>query len=330
MSDRTNIQWCDSTFNPWMGCTKVSPACDHCYAERDTARFKQVNWGVGQPRKRTSPENWRKPIQWNKRPFYECSSCGWRDEVFCNGWIDAHTCPECKHSTLKSARRRVFCASLADVFDNEVDPQWRLELFNLIASTPNLDWLILTKRVGNVLPMLEEIANLGLSEDNLSSEPVRTPGHWLANDWLRHDMPPKNVWLGITVCNQHEVDRDIQKLWLIPAEVRWISIEPMLESINLSMPLGLSIALDKKQDRMVHTPNCLPLINWVVVGGESGPGARKMDVDWARQLRDQCATARVPFFMKQLGGERNKKGDIVDLPEDLQIRQSPSQSCSEI
>nr|WP_290369612.1 DUF5131 family protein [Cupriavidus laharis] len=128
MSQNSKIEWTDHTFNPWSGCTKVSPGCDHCYAEAmmDT-RLHQVQWGPGAQRRRTSVANWRKPLQWNRS----------HAEFFAQ----------------HGRRQRVFCASLADVFDNAVDPGWRLDLLQLIADTPNLDWLLLTKRIGNAHAM---------------------------------------------------------------------------------------------------------------------------------------------------------------------------------
>src|SRR5690349_21217004 len=109
MAENSKIEWTDHTFNPWIGCTKVSPACDRCYAEALATRYGWVTWGGD--RKRTAPANWRKPIQWNNQAIADGS------------------------------RPFVFCASLADVFDNEVDPQWRTDLFALIRATHNLTWL---------------------------------------------------------------------------------------------------------------------------------------------------------------------------------------------
>ena len=145
MTEATRIEWADSTFNPWEGCQKTgSPGCDHCYAETRNARFGggiAVNWGPHAPRRRTSVANWRQPIAWNAGA-----------EAF-----------EREHGR----RRRVFCASLADVFDNAVDPAWREDLFDLIAKTPRLDWLLLTKRIGNVANMLP------VPFDAVDGEPVR-------------------------------------------------------------------------------------------------------------------------------------------------------------
>ena len=152
----------------------------------------------------------------------------------------------------------MFCASLADVFDNAVDPTWREDLFSLIEATPNLDWLLLTKRIGNVWNML----------------PVP----------FDFDRLYPNVWIGATIVNQAEADRDIPKLLEVPARVRFLSMEPLLGPVDLGAAcrragLHLGEALD-----------------WVIVGGESGPGARPMHPAWATSLRDQCQNAGVPFL----------------------------------
>jgi len=237
MSANSKIEWTDHTFNPWEGCQKVGPGCDHCYAETRNARFgggTAVNWGPGAQRRRTSPANWRKPIAWSA----------------------AHGAFFAEHGR----RQRVFCASLADVFDNAVDLLWRRDLFRMIADTPNLDWLLLTKRIGNVPTMLRHI---GL------------------------ERLPDNAWLGATIVNQEEADRDIPKLVATPATKRFLSMEPLLGPVSLSM----------RNDRFEMVPD----IDWVIVGGESGPNARPMHPDWARSLRDQCAKSGVAFFFKQHG-----------------------------
>ncbi|KUZ78256.1 phage Gp37/Gp68 family protein [Burkholderia ubonensis] len=273
MSENTNIEWCDASWNPWEGCQKVGPGCDHCYAESRNARFSggiAINWGPGAPRRRTSPTNWRKPIAWNARPFLECRACGWRGDRTANVNGMA-ACPEiqCASLDVALARRRVFCASLADVFDNAAPPTWRAELFELIMRTPNLDWLLLTKRIGNVAQMLREIGV---------------------------DRLPDNVWLGATIVNQAEADRDIPKLLEVPARVRFLSMEPLLGPVDLCRA---HIAQVK-----------LPRVDWVIVGGESGHGARPMHPNWARSLRDQCAAAGVAFNFKQHGEWAPGSGDF--------------------
>ena len=291
MSEKSAIEWTDSTFNPWIGCTKVSPACDHCYAERDfDIRRHVVQWGAGQARKRTSAANWKLPLRWNRNAcwFIQCAECGWRGEH------RGSLCGHCFGTNTVPARRRVFCASLADVFDNEVPAEWRWELFELIKQTPNLDWLLLTKRIGNAKTMMADALHLN---------PATQSGGRI---W-----PLQNVWIGATICNQAEADRDIPKLLSVPARVRFLSIEPMMGPINLD-----AWPLYGEDER--------PLLHWIICGGESGPHARPMHPEWARSLRDQCAAAGTPFLFKQCGewsperdedapvGEFHKGTDWID------------------
>ncbi|WP_250507639.1 phage Gp37/Gp68 family protein [Caballeronia sp. GAFFF3] len=257
MSENSKIEWTDHTFNPWEGCQKVGPGCDHCYAETRNARFAggtAINWGPGAPRRRTSPANWRKPLQWNK----------------------AHAEFFAQHGR----RQRVFCASLADVFDNAVPKEWRRDLFDLIELTPNLNWLLLTKRIGNVFDMV-----------------ARTRSH----DWLAGR---DNVWLGATVVNQEEADRDIPKLLAVPARVRFLSMEPLLGPVDLRFR-ARSFGFPSHIDRHGNAHGMPQGIHWVIAGGESGRGARAMHPDWARSLRDQCKRAGVPFLFKQWGEWRH-------------------------
>lgn len=275
MSENTKIEWCDHTFNPWEGCQKVGPGCDHCYAETRNARFAggtAINWGPGAPRRRTSVSNWELPKRWNAQA---------------DAFMAQH-----------GRRQRVFCASLADVFDNAADPKWRVDLLQLIADTPNLDWLLLTKRIGNAHAMLDE----ALSE--LSCGLTR---------WM--DVPWPNVWLGATIVNQAEADRDIPKLLAVPAAKRFLSMEPLLAPVTLPSfcSCGCGKPLDEARQETIDDPGYLNPdqaaasikatlgVDWVIVGGESGPRARPMHPDWARSLRDQCEAAGVPFLFKQWG-----------------------------
>lgn len=176
MAEVTNISWADGTFNPWIGCSKISPGCDHCYAARDNERRKWVeSWGgpglPPSPRRRT--KTWGEPVKWNAK------------------------------AALTGYKPRIFCASLADVFDNEVDNEWRVALWQLLRETPNLRWMILTKRIGNAKKML----------------PM---------DW-----PFANAGLMATMVNQEEFDRDRDKLMNVPAAWHGISMEPMLGGIDI-------------------------------------------------------------------------------------------------
>ena len=261
MSKNSKIEWTDHTFNPWIGCTKVSPACDHCYAEKSMpAKSQGITWGAGQQRKRTSAANWNQPLRWN-------------DEAGRLG-----------------VRFKVFCASLADVFDNEVPREWRSDLFALIEQTPNLDWLLLTKRIGNVERMVMD------SMCEMFHRTNNEPKTW----------PWPNVWLGATICNQEEADRDIPKLLKIPAAKRFLSIEPLLGAVDVFSRMTGELLQTSGND---YEPGWL---DWIIVGGESGSNARPMHPDWARSLRDQCNSAGVPFFFKQWGewgalGQSNPK-----------------------
>ena len=336
MSDQTNIEWADSTFNPWMGCTKVSPACDYCYAERDTRRFGRVEWGAGKPRVRTSAANWKLPERWNAKPFYACTNCGWRGDKPALAFNDEPLCWSfcAEPSTLKAARRRVFCASLADWLDNEVPIEWLVDLLDLIRRCPNIDFLLLTKRIGNWR------WRLGALKAHLDAEvePRFELRDWVSA-WLSptvHAGAPANVWLGATVVNQAEADRDVPKLLRVPARVRFLSIEPMLGPVDLTAHLWGRAA---PCDRCTQDADCEcgyaqrreitdePAIDWIIAGGESGPHARPMHPDWIRSLRDQCAAAGVPFMVKQLssGGSKPIK-DLSDFPSDLRIRQFPEVS----
>ena len=256
MAENSKIEWCDHTFNPWIGCQKVGPGCDNCYAEAQQKRFgNDVYFGVGNARRRTRPANWKLPLKWNRKAEKE------------------------------GVRYRVFCASLADVFDNAVPDQWRIDLFNLIESTPHLDWLLLTKRIGNVQKMLK------------------------TSDWLAGQ---KNVWLGVTVENQEMADKRIPLLLATPAAKRFISMEPLLGSVDI-----------------VHAfdwPAPGVCIDWVIVGGESGQNARPMHPDWVRTVRDQCAIAHVPFMFKQWG-EWCPRSDCVHKFEDGSCLADLDPSC---
>lgn len=274
MGEESKIEWTTHTFNPWIGCTKVSAGCKHCYAERDTSNRVSTArglplWGPGSTRRRTSAANWKQPLAWNKkarqgRIWHE----GARSEFV------ADPLPPWD-------RPRVFCASLADVFEggrSELDAM-RVNLWVLIEQCDELDWLLLTKRPENVLAMV----------------PAR---------WLEPGKWPRHVWLGTTVENQAMADERIPRLLRIPAPVLFLSIEPLLGQVTLTdmkIPgTGWScnplLVDDERVDagRMRH-------IDWVIVGGESGPVARPMHPDWVRSIRDQCQAAGVPFFFKQWG-----------------------------
>lgn len=237
MADNTKIEWADATFNPWIGCTKVSPACDNCYAEAMMGhRYGRVNWGPGEDRARTGNANWSQPLAWNRK------------------------------AAATGTRPFVFCASLADVFDNEVDEMWRYDLWRLIEATPNLVWLLLTKRIGNVLKFTD------------------------VDRGSQNHLDMRNVAIGATMANQEEYDRDRMKLFDVRCQR-----EPLFTFGSFEPLLG-RVILDK------NAPD------WIIVGGESGPNARPMNMDWARSLCAQSADLGRVFNFKQVGGRGADKG----------------------
>lgn len=175
MAKDSKIEWTHHTFNPWWGCAKVSPACKHCYAETWAKRVGSQVWGAQAPRRFFTDKHWSEPLRWNAQAKQD------------------------------GVRRRVFCASMADVFERRAElKEWRLRLWNLIEQTPYLDWLLLTKRPQNISAM------------------VPWGDHW-----------PEQVWIGTTVENQHWAEERIPILSEVPARVRFLSCEPLLGAIDL-------------------------------------------------------------------------------------------------
>ncbi|MCP4934806.1 MAG: phage Gp37/Gp68 family protein, partial [bacterium] len=242
MADSTNIEWADATWSPWEGCQKVSPACDHCYAENRNQRFRKgENWGPGAPRRLFAPSYYSRPARWQKQA---------------GAFYDEH------------ARCRTVFPSLCDPFDKAVDPAWRGNFWNIILDTPDLIWLLLTKRPQNIKKYL--------------------PGDW-------GDGYP-NVWLGTTAENQEELNRRVHHLQMVKAVVHFLSCEPLLGPLDTYRG-GFDILryLKSPQGKKYYP------INWVIAGGESGHHARPSHPDWFRSLRDQCKEAGVPFLFKQWG-----------------------------
>lgn len=269
MGTNSHIEWTTHTFNPWIGCTKVSPGCAHCYAETlmDT-RYGRVKWGAGNPRVRTSAANWKLPLRWDRE-----------QEVL-------------KNDHIINVRPRVFCASLADWLDPEVPIEWLRDLMLWTSVTPNLDWLLLTKR------------------PHLWHERMKAVDCAWADGAV-----PANIWVGTTVEDQARADERIPALLKIPARVRFLSCEPLLGPIEFSNVTNRSDCVAQ-----LGKP-ALGGIHWVIAGGESGAGARPMHPAWARSLRDQCAAVGVAFFMKQMGGTRKP---FPEIPADLQLREHPN------
>lgn len=299
--ENTKIEWASHTFNPWEGCMKVSAGCKNCYAETRAIRYKSSRWGAeasGGTRVVRSEKYWKEPIRWNR----EASWCG---NPVCHETAIFLTGGRCSCG-LDVDRPRVFCASLADIFEtwsgfmlhSNGDPlhvcsvcgEWRTmenmchgptahmplrmsdvrkRVFNLIRQTPSLDWLLVTKRIGNVASMMPEYATFGCNE--LTNEVLRPPAPW------------PNVWLLTSVEDQAAADYRIAELRKLRglAAILGLSMEPLLGSVDFD-PAGL---------------------DWVIVGGESGPGARGCDIRAVRSVVARCRHSGVPVFVKQLGAK---------------------------
>jgi len=304
MAEVTKIQWTTSTFNPWRGCTKVSEGCRFCYAEKQSKRNPGTlgMWGPQGTRVLASESKWREPLAWEKEQAVRVREYG----SITPPWL-------------------VFCASLADVFENwpgqmtdaRSNPLWahppgcaccndmhgcpytlqdaRQRLWDLIRDTPHLTWQLLTKRPENVRGMV--------------------PAYWLAH-W------PANVWIGTSVEDQEAADERIPHLLRVPAHVRFLSAEPLLGPVHLPI------------DDLVSGR-----IRWVIIGGESGPHARPFEIAWGRSIIQQCQAAGTAVFMKQVGNHAcyehdeallryrtkdPKGGDPDEWPTDLRVRDFPA------
>lgn len=272
MGKNTSIEWTDHTFNPWWGCEKVSPGCAHCYADTFARRLghggtKPPLWGPGSERRMFGDKHWAEPLAWDRAA------------------AEAGT------------RARVFCASMADVFEDRPElAAPRARLFGLILATPNLDWLLLTKRPENA--------------DRLWRAAHRHDYEEWAGDDAGQPGPTwrPNVWLGTTVEDQRRAVERLPHLIAVPAAVRFLSCEPLLGPVDLRRWLHdpCNCWVPAMEGAGQHSPKCRTFvepwgIDWVIAGGESGHGARPMHPDWARLLRDQCADTQVPFLFKQWG-----------------------------
>ena len=375
----SKIQWTDYTFNPWRGCSKVNAGCTNCYAETNRAVVAHgTKWGTekqGGTRTVAAEGTWKEPKRWNEKAkpklAGECLDCGTAQAggFYCN----------C------TTRPRVFCASLADVFEDWQGPMVdhlgktlkqclscgyfynagsmtsedhgcrlfnsqlvtisdvRARLFRLIDDTPNLDWLLLTKRPENIRDMwpyiTKDCPRCGYS--NCSCDLLRKM---------------ENVWLGTSVADQQTADQAIPELLKCRdlCSKLFLSVEPLVGPVDLSrLDIGhldslfncLTCQSWDSSGLYSHCDDEFGQIDWVIIGGESGPNARPCNVEWIRSIVQQCKAASVPCFVKQLGAapivpgydesfaattvesvltlKHPKGGDPDEWPEDLRVREFP-------
>lgn len=345
MAENSKIQWTTHTMNPWRGCTKIAPGCQNCYADSMSKRNHKTLgvWGPNGTRVVAAESAWKQPLKWDRL------------------------------AKEAGERHRVFCASLADIFEGWDGPMLdaqgnvktchvsgvpidmqavRRRLFDLIDATPNLDWLLVTKRPENIRRMWHG------SKPKLTTAINHKAGTPEANIWHR-----PNAWLLTSVSDQATADVMIPHLLqcrdLVP--VLGLSCEPLLGPVDLSkivlrkdgyMPNDLSAKLGDWIAPLTGAFVGSPTINWCIVGGESGHGARLYDVAWARSIIRQCKAAGVPVFHKQMGAnvfaknamsdgfkcfspfgdgfkvhlDDPKGGDMSEWPEDLRVREYPTKT----
>jgi protein gp37 len=255
MGAKTGIAWCDATFNPWWGCTKVSPGCANCYAEALSKRYGHDVWGPTAGRRVFDDRHWLEPEQWNRA----AANAG--------------------------VQRRVFCGSMCDFLEENplIDGQ-RERLWDLIQRTPNLIWLLLTKRAERI--------------DRHIPRAILEAG---------------NVMIGVSVEDQQRADERIPLLLGSWAANTFLSCEPLLGEVRLGLDEGVFGTCNDRSERL----------GWVIVGGESQPGCRPMDLTWAAGLVGECKDAEVPVFVKQLGGHPDKRAHPEAWPEELRVQEFP-------
>ncbi len=298
MSENSKIGWTDATWNPVRGCSKVSAGCRHCYAETFAERWRGI---PGHPFEqgfdvRLVPEKLEEPLKW-KKP------------------------------------KRIFVNSMSDLFHKDVPDEYIARVMNVVRMCDARDYghtfQVLTKRADRMAYLMPRLRfdSEGAGRVWFADSPD-APGYPLAAGH-RGATGLQNLWLGVSVEDQRAADERIPLLLQTPAAVRFLSCEPLLEHVNLRRITPETDELGVGYDALAgalcgnREPGG-PRISWVICGGESGHGARPMRLEWARSLRDQCRDAGVPFFLKQLGGSRDKGEDLESIPEDLRIRQFPA------
>lgn len=322
MSDGTNIEWADASWNPVVGCTRVSEGCRNCYAEAMAHRFRLA------PRSATPNDPRAHPLN-----LLTDDNGRW------NGTV--RLLPERLSEPLHWRKpRRIFVCSMSDLFHDRVPLPYIGCVMKVAAACPHLTFLLLTKRPERMCEAMRWV------QDNAADATAWVPliasrGVELDDDGVNEQIvealrrPLPNVWLGVSVENQQAADDRIPHLLNCPAEIRWLSVEPLLDHVDLSAFFGRGFCGGSDTE---YTYNAG--VSWVVVGGESGRNARPCSINWINSIQTQCHAARVPLFVKQLGrrpvttstpsGEMEpfrvvdpKGGSPREWPHHLRVRQWP-------
>jgi protein gp37 len=288
VSDTSKIEWTDATWNVVTGCEKVSPGCDNCYAETFAERWRGTkghHFETGfdltlRPERLMLPLRWKKP-------------------------------------------RKVFVNSMSDLFHKDIPDEYIARVFAVMALTPQHTYQVLTKRHGRMRSLVGNPEFEKLVDYELLHFPPLSDSRLTGRSWPlpKPGWPLPNVWLGVSVEDQKRADLRVPALLETPAAIRFLSCEPLLGPVDLKQAVrtmgserghGLTASF-------VHAGGCCRKfhgIDWVIVGGESGHGARPMSPDWARTLRDQCAAAEVPYLFKQWGEYQPTDWKVIGRPSD--------------
>ncbi len=324
MAENSAISWTDHTFNGHIGCQKVHAGCTNCYAESFAKRTAKAKWGADGTRVKTSDDNWRKPLKWNR----DAEKAGERKRVFCSSLADVFE--DWKGPVLDHHGLQLYTINGDEFFTEGEYPECRpvtlqdirMKLFKLIDATPWLDWLLLTKRPENVMSMWPQC---GFANAVVPGTLGRY--RYFENIWLgtsMSDQPTANKWTLALLKNRA----------LVP--ILFASCEPLLGPIafdrieimhgdpsDTSWFMSLDNALTGWHAHKQGGWTDEKKLDWVIVGGESGGKHRPMDLAWACSLRDQCAAAGVPFFFKQSAGRFPGTGTELDGEKIQQFPVSP-------
>lgn len=323
MAGQSGIEWTGSTWNPVRGCSRVSEGCRHCYAETMAARFsKPGQWGRGLAFWATRPDG-KKEARWT-------------------GTVMAAPDHVLTEPLRWKAPRTIFVNSTSDLFHEDLPDEVIDRVFAVMALCPQHTFQVLTKRPERMRDYVSRVEKTWCTPEGTADwEAIGRAAVAISGDeWkyvLPEEWPLPNVWLGTSVEDQATADARIPHLLATPAAIRFISAEPLLGPVDLTSldingdgetdalnPMSWAEAIEDWRDtdpdweeqfldwfwlsRMPTEGNVCATLDWVICGGESGPGARPMHPDWARSLRDQCAAAAVPFFFKQWGAYRPMHG----------------------
>ncbi|MFB0841830.1 DUF5131 family protein [Paenibacillus oleatilyticus] len=289
MSSQTKIEWADATWNPITGCSKVSEGCRNCYALRFAERFRGIHAHYFEkgfdvtlrPNMLELPLSWKKP-------------------------------------------KKVFVNSMSDLFHPDVPFEFIDKVFAVMALAPKHTFQILTKRPDRMLEyfcnhipkstrdLSLHFGNVAWSVTNDENADIFVSNRIGAGTTKRPCWPLKNVWLGVSIENQKAADERIPKLLQTPAAVRFLSMEPLLGPVNLKLDESVVYHTTGWQPPLAEYTRIGESIHWIIVGGESGPGARPMHPNWVRGIRDQCQAAATPFFFKQWGEWQQVQRTMAD------------------